>query len=85
MLQEKQIQTILVTMPVCRPFYACLDPDLLRKNNQLIDSLLHNTHAQYINLQNNNLLAADSLFFDIDHLNNKGATIATGIIKEALQ
>jgi hypothetical protein len=84
MLQKKQIQTILVTMPVCKQFYACLDPKLLNKNNQLIDSILHNTNAKYINLQNNHLLAADSLFFDIDHLNDKGATIATTIIKDSL-
>jgi hypothetical protein len=81
MLQQKNIQTILVTMPVCKQFYACLDTSLLNKNNQLIDSILHNTNAKYINLQNNNVFAADSLFFDIDHLNDKGATIATTIIK----
>jgi hypothetical protein len=84
MLQEKQIQTILVTMPVCKQFYACLDPKLLNKNNQFIDSILHKTNARYINLQSNNAFAADSLFFDIDHLNDKGATVATTIIKEFL-
>jgi hypothetical protein len=84
MLQEKQIQTILVTMPVCKEFYDCLDPKLLNKNKQLIDSIIHNSNAKYINLQNNNAFAADSLFFDIDHLNDKGATIATAIIKDSL-
>jgi hypothetical protein len=84
MLQQKKIQTILVTMPVCKQFYACLDTALINKNNQLIDSLLHNTNAKYINLQKNNVFAADSLFFDIDHLNDKGATIATTIIGESL-
>ena len=84
MLQQKQIQTILVTMPVCNQFYACLDPKLLNKNNQLIDSILHNTNAKYLNLQSNKAFTADSLFFDIDHLNDKGATIATTIIKESL-
>ena len=84
MLQEKQIQTILVTMPVCKQFYACLDPKLLNKSNQFIDSILHHTNARYIDLQSNNAFAADSLFFDIDHLNDKGATVATGIIREAL-
>lgn len=84
MLQKKQIQTILVTMPVCKQFFSCLDAKLINKNNQLIDSILHSTDAKYINLQNNNVFAADSLFFDIDHLNDKGATIATTIIKESL-
>lgn len=84
MLQQKQIQTILVTMPVCDQFYACLDPKLLNKNNQFIDSILHNTNARYLNLQSNKAFAADSLFFDIDHLNDKGATIATTILKEWL-
>jgi hypothetical protein len=84
MLQKKQIQTILVTMPVCKQFYACLDPRLLNRNRQLIDSIIHTTNAKYINLQNNDRLAADSLFFDIDHLNDKGAAIATAIIKDSL-
>ena len=84
MLQTKHIQTILVTMPVCKQFYACLDTRLINKNNQLIDSLLHNTNAKYLNLQNNNVFAADSLFFDIDHLNDKGAAIATAIIGESM-
>ncbi|HUP14385.1 MAG TPA: hypothetical protein VM187_19315, partial [Niastella sp.] len=84
MLHAKRIQTILVTMPVCKQFYACLDPRLLHKNNQLIDSLLHTTTAKYINLQNNPSFEADSLFFDIDHLNDKGATIATKIIGDSL-
>ncbi|HEX6429249.1 MAG TPA: hypothetical protein VF008_16240 [Niastella sp.] len=83
-LQKRRIQTILVTMPVCKQFYTYLDPKLLNRNNQLIDSIIDCTNAKYINLQNNNLLAADSLFFDIDHLNDKGATIATGIIKDCL-
>jgi hypothetical protein len=84
MLQKRGIQTILVTMPVCKQFYRYLDPKLLNRNTQLIDSILHNTNAKYIDLQNNRLLAADSLFFNIDHLNDKGATIATAIIKDAL-
>lgn len=84
MLQTKQIQTILVTMPVCKPFYGYLDPKLLNKNKQLIDSILHTTNAKYINLQNNQLFAADSLFFDIDHLNDKGAAIATAVIRDSL-
>jgi hypothetical protein len=84
MLQQKHIQTILVTMPVCKQFYACLDTTLIKRNNQLIDSILHNTNAKYINLQNNKVFTADSLFFDIDHLNDKGATIATTIIKGSL-
>jgi hypothetical protein len=84
MLQTKQIQTILVTMPVCKQFYACLDPKLLNKNRQLIDSIVHATNARYINLQNHHLFTADSLFFDIDHLNDKGATIATAIIRDSL-
>jgi hypothetical protein len=85
MLEQRRIQTILVTMPVCKEFYACLDPKLLNKNSQLIDGIVHSTTARYINLQNNNLFAADSLFFDIDHLNDKGATIASGIIKDSLK
>ena len=84
MLQQKRIQTILVTMPVCKPFYACLDTTLLNKNKQFIDSIVHTTNARYINLQNNKVFEADSLFFDIDHLNDKGAAIATGIIKDSL-
>jgi hypothetical protein len=84
MLQQKQIQTILVTMPVCQQFYSYLDTNLVKKNNQLINNLLHNTRAKYINLQNYPSLAADSLFFDIDHLNDKGATIATAIIKDSI-
>lgn len=84
MLQQKQVQTILVTMPVCREFYSYLDPKLLNRTNQLIDSIVQSTNAKYINLQNNDQLAADSLFFDVDHLNDKGATIATAIIKDSL-
>ncbi len=84
MLQQKQIQTILVTMPVCQPFYPYFDSNLVKKNNQFISSLLHNTGAKYINLQSNPSLAADSLFFDIDHLNDKGAAIATAIIKDSI-
>ncbi|MBO9204767.1 MULTISPECIES: hypothetical protein [Niastella] len=81
-LQQKQIKTILVTMPVCQPFYPYLDTNLVNKNKQLIDSLLHHTTATYINMQTYPSLAADSLFFDIDHLNDKGAVIATGIIRD---
>jgi hypothetical protein len=84
MLQQKHIQIILVTLPVCTSFYACLDPHLLNRNQQLINSILQTTNAKYINLQNDNRFAADSLFFDIDHLNDKGATIATGIIRDSL-
>ncbi|OQP53408.1 hypothetical protein A4H97_23450 [Niastella yeongjuensis] len=83
-LQQKQIQTILVTMPVCRQFYPYFDTNLVKKSNQLITDLLHNTKAKYINLQNAPSLSADSLFFDIDHLNDKGATIATAIIKDSI-
>jgi len=82
MLQKRNIQTILVTMPVCKTLYSRFDPVLLKRNNQLIDNLTHSTHAKYVNLQNNNLLAADSLYKDIDHLNDKGATIATKIISD---
>ena len=83
-LEEKQIKTILVTMPVCQQFYPYLDTNLLKKNRQLIDGLLQHTNATYINMQNYPFLTADSLFSDIDHLNDKGATIATAIIKDAL-
>lgn len=83
-LEEKKIKTILVTMPVCQQFYPYLDTNLLKKNRQLIDDLLQHTNATYINMQTYPSLAADSLFSDIDHLNNKGATIATAIIKDAL-
>ncbi|MBO9204768.1 MULTISPECIES: hypothetical protein [Niastella] len=61
-----------------------MDPALLKRNYQLIDSLSHSTNTKYINLQNNHLLAADSLFYDIDHLNDKGATVATNILKDTL-
>jgi hypothetical protein len=81
-LEEKKIRTILVTMPVCQQFYPYLDTNLLKKNSQLIDGLLEHTNATYINLQNYPSLAADSLFADIDHLNDKGAAIATGIIED---
>jgi len=83
-LEEKQIKTILVTMPVCQQFYDCLDTNLLKKNKQLIDGLLHHTKATYINLQDQPSLVADSLFFNVDHLNDKGATIATNIINTAM-
>lgn len=84
MLQKRNIQTILITMPVCQELYTRFDPVLLKRNNQLIDILTHSTHVKYINLQNNHLLAADSLYKDVDHLNDKGATIATNIIKDSL-
>jgi hypothetical protein len=80
MLQQKQIQTILVTMPVCQQFYPYFDTNLVKKNNQFINNLLRNTGVKYINLQKNPAMAPDSLFFDIDHLNDKGAKVATGII-----
>ncbi|AEV97646.1 hypothetical protein A4D02_16605 [Niastella koreensis] len=83
-LEEKKIKTILVTMPVCQQFYPYLDTNLLIKNRQLIDGLLEHTNATYINLQNYPSLAADSLYSDIDHLNDKGATIATDIIRDSL-
>lgn len=84
MLQKRNIQTILVTMPVCQELYTRFDTVLLKRNDQLIDILTHSTHAKYVNLQNNHLLAADSLYKDVDHLNDKGATIATNIIKDSL-
>lgn len=71
-------------MPVCQELYTRFDTVLLKRNNQLIDILTHSTHVKYINLQNNHLLAADSLYKDVDHLNDKGATIATNIIKDSL-
>jgi hypothetical protein len=80
MLQKRNIQTILVTLPVCTAFYTYYDPKVNSKNNQLINNILHSTNARYINLQNNPLLTADSLYRDIDHLNFKGATIATTLI-----
>lgn len=83
-LEEKQIKTILVTMPVCQQFYPYLDTNLLTKNRQLIDDLLQHTNATYINMQHYPSLAADSLFADIDHLNDKGAAIATAIIKNTM-
>jgi hypothetical protein len=84
MLQQKHIQTILVTMPVCQPFLSYFDSNLVNKNNQLISNLLHNTGATYINFQNYPSLAADSLYFDIDHLNDKGAAIATAILTNVI-
>jgi len=80
MLQKRNIQTILVTLPVCPQFYTYYDPRINTQNNQLIEKLLQSTNARYINLQNNPLLTADSLYKDIDHLNYKGATIATTLI-----
>jgi len=82
MLQKRNIQTILVTLPVCTQFYTYYDPKFNSRNNQLTGNLLHSTNARYINLQNNPLLTADSLYRDIDHLNYKGATIATKIISD---
>jgi hypothetical protein len=82
MLQKRNIQTILVTLPVCTQFYTYYDPKVNSSNNQLIDDILHSTNARYINLQNNPLLTADSLYRDIDHLNYKGASIATRLISD---
>ena len=82
MLQKRNIQTILVTLPVCTQFYTYYDPKVNSSNNQLIDKILQSTNARYINLQNNPLLTADSLYRDIDHLNYKGASIATRLISD---
>lgn len=82
MLQKRHIQTILVTLPVCTQFYTYYNPQVNRRNNRLIHDILQQTSARYINLQNNPLLTADSLYKDIDHLNYKGATIATTLISD---
>jgi len=84
LLAKKKIEPIFVTMPVCSKFYNYFDSSLLSKNALLLNQIIAITRAKYINLQNNPVFKSDSLFADIDHLNDKGATIATNIIKDLL-
>jgi hypothetical protein len=58
--------------------------EILKRNAVLLQSVLTQSGAIYLNLQANRFFDNDSLFADGDHLNNDGATIASNEIKNIL-
>jgi len=84
LLKEKKIHTILVTMPVSEAFSKEYDKNLVRKNSLFIQKLSKESNSLYINLENYYQFKNDSLFNDGDHLNSKGALIATVEIKKRI-
>ena len=83
-LKQKNIIPIFVTMPVTRVFYEFYDKNIFSKNSILLKKLISTTEINYINLQAYPIFKNDSLFFDGDHLNNKGAIIGTNIIRSLI-
>ena len=71
-------------MPVTRVFYEFYDKNIFSKNSILLKKLISTTEINYINLQAYPIFKNDSLFFDGDHLNNKGAIIGTNIIRSLI-
>jgi hypothetical protein len=82
LLKKRRIQPIFINMPVSKMFYTYYDAKIILRNEELLNQIINTTQAKYINLQSNPAFTSDSLFCDIDHLNDKGATIATNLIRE---
>jgi len=79
-LKEKNVETIFIKMPVTKIFYGHYDKLLEESNNYMTKKLLLKTGSRYINLQDFEEFNNESLFNDIDHLNDQGAIIATNIL-----
>ena len=84
LLKRKKIQPIFVTFPMSTKLYNYCDSSILLRNTILINQIVTKTQAKYIDLEKNPAFKTDSLFSDVDHLNDKGAKVATGIIKDFL-
>lgn len=83
-LNKKNIKTIFVTMPVSKNLQKLYKSEILKRNSLLLESLLNQSGAIYINLQTNKVFENNNLFADCDHLNNNGATIASNEIKNVI-
>lgn len=83
-LNKKNIKTVLVTMPVSRTLQKFYNKNIMNQNALLLESILSQTGAIYINLLTYKVFENDALFFDCDHLNNNGANIASNIIKNII-
>lgn len=82
-LQKKNIEPILITLPVSNRLKEKFNPVVLAQNDFKIDSINNNLNLTYINFQEWDL--PDRYFYDFDHLNNLGAAIATDSINHILK
>lgn len=70
-LKSKNIEPILYTLP-CHPFYIKnLDSTIVTQNNIDVKNICKQHSIKYLNYLYENI--ADSCFYNIDHLNVKGA------------
>lgn len=71
-------------MPVSENLLKEYDLKIVKNNLMSIQALIKESNCLYINLEGDKQFKTDSLFFDGDHLNYKGATIATLEIKNRI-
>lgn len=82
-LKKQHITPILITTP-CHPFYTKkLNNKILKLNSQLTFKLIQKHNVLYINsLKDNRFGSTD--FYNVDHLNYKGATKYSFILNDTL-
>lgn len=83
-LESKNISVYFVNMPVSVEMQRHLDSGILKINAAFVDELRRTTKAHYIDLQDSTIFKNDSLFHDQDHLNYRGAMVASGYINADL-
>ena len=84
LLNKKGIKTIFVNMPVTNTFKKLYHTNIVSSNTLMLENLIKETNAIQVNLQQYKIFEDESLFNDCDHLNVKGANIASNEIIKVL-
>jgi hypothetical protein len=84
LLNNNGVKTIFVNMPVANSFKKFYHSNIVNSNSLILENILKKTNAIQVNLQQYKIFEDESLFNDCDHLNTKGANIASNEIIKVL-
>ncbi len=81
---KKGVKIVYITMPVSRVMRNQEWSSVKKLNKIFLLRILNQTDATYLDLNIDTTFNSDSLFADCDHLNAKGAAIATKLISQQI-
>ena len=78
LLKSKNITPIIIALPCHKYFNNLLNKNILKQNEEDIHAICRKNNIEYFNYLNEDF--PDSLFYNVDHLNEKGATQISDMI-----
>ena len=82
-LSSRNIEAIFITLPVSSVYKTHLDPEVERRNREIITQFCVKFNLEYFDLDSSSALGND-YFSDIDHLNVKGAALVSSRLSSLL-